>query len=1319
MPASGSAIQPTPGSVRLPAGVFVRATTLGLAIAALGAAAWALAAPAARDLLWPAIALMAWATARHAGHLRWILVTGCACAVVFVLRVVQAASAADPGIDSGGAVVALFVALATVGNLRGSTGPPLVALAGFTYAVILLVVAGQPSAGDARTVSTLLALAAAATIAATTDWRALPAPGLIALWLGVGVTVASAAGLAAGLPPLAGYVPGQAVVTLEGQLVLSLLLAAALAVEAGRRALALALLVPTVVLTLLVLLTRAQLAPRDVMPAQFAFDWWLGQRLQAVPALALLAGAIGTLLAVMQVEVRGLLAGRWFVGVVLFLATTLLLVGTLIGLPQALDQELSPPASIAGALGVMAHAAWLLLGGPGTRRTRSLWLPLLAGLAVVASTAQVARLVHDARLAQERRDAAIAVASAESAVVQALQSRTGALDRFAQRLLAVPAAQRARLFKVEAAQALAGGFGMESVARLDGERTIVQVESVRDVSAFVDRKATFDQRRAAAYNDAERSGSPAALGPIVIAGTDVDAILLIQPVPFDDAGRGFLIATYGFAKVFELALAAVAPGHAIVLERDGRTVSRRGLARAGHAWDSAPQRHFELLDARWTVRALPLAIDGTDGVDTTRVERLVGLSGMLLAGLVALALRLAALARERAEAAETAHARLSVVVAERDRAGAALARSERQAQRLLEGMSEGVVRLGDGLLIEYANPRARKLLQQLVPEPLGRRLPELFPRFAGSAFEHCIRDALALNQPVVVDAPVEALGRWLAGRIYPQDGGLIAILSDVTELRSAEQFEKGQQAVLHAIATGEAIADCVSRAIRFFEGRFKGTLVGVLLVDSESLRVRHAIAPGMPAEACLAWSGVELTPTLCSCGPALHRGERVVVEDIDRSPLWEGHRDAVRALGLRACWSQPLRAADGSPIGTFAIYHPEARGPTPAEIDGIETISALVGIAVERDLAGLRVETERQRFRSLSERSPYMVYAFDRERRLVDCNHNVVQEGGFPRESLLGMSAEALVLEPFRETVGRAFDAALLGDSSCFDCAVMTAARQRREVEVTLVPIEVDSRIVGVFGIVRDTTDERRTAAELDRALGDLTARNQELQDFAFVASHDLQEPLRKVQAFSDRVIARFGSQLDAQGVDWLRRIDSAAHRMQVLIDDLLAYSRVTSQGEPFAPVDLAQVVRDVVSDLELRIDQTGASVVVGEIATIDGDRTQLRQLLQNLLANALKFRAPDRAPRITVAASPAPDEEATVLLVVEDNGIGFDPVYAERIFAPFQRLHGREEYEGTGIGLAIVRRIVERHRGRITAEGRPGVGTRFLVWLPRRAADV
>jgi signal transduction histidine kinase len=234
-----------------------------------------------------------------------------------------------------------------------------------------------------------------------------------------------------------------------------------------------------------------------------------------------------------------------------------------------------------------------------------------------------------------------------------------------------------------------------------------------------------------------------------------------------------------------------------------------------------------------------------------------------------------------------------------------------------------------------------------------------------------------------------------------------------------------------------------------------------------------------------------------------------------------------------------------------------------------------------------------------------------------------------------------------------------------------------------------------------------------------LRRSNQELESFASIASHDLQEPLRKIEAFGDRLRQRYHSALGDDGQMYVERMQSAVKRMRALINDLLDYSRVTTKARPFTAVNLSDVLSGVLVDLQMRLESTGGTVETGPLPTIDADATQMRQLFQNLIANALKFHRPDVPPRITITAREVAGGreqqpgERRVELRVADNGIGFEMKYAERIFGIFQRLHTRAEYEGTGIGLATCRKIVERHGGTITALSAPGEGATFIIELP------
>jgi PAS domain S-box-containing protein len=255
-----------------------------------------------------------------------------------------------------------------------------------------------------------------------------------------------------------------------------------------------------------------------------------------------------------------------------------------------------------------------------------------------------------------------------------------------------------------------------------------------------------------------------------------------------------------------------------------------------------------------------------------------------------------------------------------------------------------------------------------------------------------------------------------------------------------------------------------------------------------------------------------------------------------------------------------------------------------------------------------------------------------------------------------------------------------------------------------------------------EIAERERGQRELKVYAEKLENSNRDLEDFAFIASHDMQEPLRKIQTFTHMIKEKHAGTLDSTGRDLFERIAKAAKRMSEMVRGLLEFSRVGRSSNPFTTTDLTLLVKEVTSDIEVLIKQSGARIEVGDLPTIEADPFQMRQLFQNVIINSMKFHGEEN-PVIKIYAKPGSvcregddhPEGKAYQVFVEDNGIGFDAQYLDRIFALFQRLHGRSAYEGTGMGLAICRRIVERHKGCITARSSPGDGATFIITLPEK----
>ena len=322
-------------------------------------------------------------------------------------------------------------------------------------------------------------------------------------------------------------------------------------------------------------------------------------------------------------------------------------------------------------------------------------------------------------------------------------------------------------------------------------------------------------------------------------------------------------------------------------------------------------------------------------------------------------------------------------------------------------------------------------------------------------------------------------------------------------------------------------------------------------------------------------------------------------------------------------------------------------------------------------------------------------------------------------ESLTGCTRDELIGAPFKNSFTDAHRAEagisrVLSEGKVTNYELTARARDGTLTDVSYNATtfhDRDRRLQGVFIAARDVTERKQIELALQKKNVELERSNAALDEFASVASHDLQEPLRKILAFGDRLRTTVGAALETGPREDLDRMLDAAVRMQTLTSDLLTIAQVTTRVRAFEATDLGRVAREVIADLELTIAETGGRIELGELPVIDADALQMRQLLQNLLGNALKYRHKGIPPVIQLRSSAS--DGARCIITVTDNGIGFNDKYAEKIFQMFERLHGRTEYAGTGMGLAICRKIVERHGGTIAAKSRPDQGAVFTVTLP------
>lgn len=399
------------------------------------------------------------------------------------------------------------------------------------------------------------------------------------------------------------------------------------------------------------------------------------------------------------------------------------------------------------------------------------------------------------------------------------------------------------------------------------------------------------------------------------------------------------------------------------------------------------------------------------------------------------------------------------------------------------------------------------------------------------------------------------------------------------------------------------------------------------------------------------------------------------------------------------------------------------------------TVSLPWGISLFRQLQKAEQEAVRQsvqmteaseRFAALFHNMPVACFAFDAGGRVQDWNRACESLYGLPAQRAIGQPVWGVTVQPAQRAEAEAKMRGVCEKGQAFENVEWDYLRpdgHGRVILFSAFPLSSQrtGEAGGGIGAAVDITATKENMAQLTRRTEELKQSNNELQEFAFVASHDLKEPLRKIQTFGGILQRKAENELSTENAEYLERILKSARRMQALIDDILALARVTMKGNPFETVPMTELVTSIVADMEVNIEASGGRVAVENLPPVVGDPSQMRQLFQNLLANALKFHKPDIAPMVHIRGGfeISPVGEPVVHLMVSDNGVGFGPEYAEKIFEMFEQVDETRRKEGTGIGLAICRKIIQRHGGTLRAESVLGEGATFHIYLPQRPPPV
>lgn len=977
-----------------------------------------------------------------------------------------------------------------------------------------------------------------------------------------------------------------------------------------------------------------------------------GTPLIALPWMVILGLGSGMLFAASFASMRPYRGTiAWVSGLVLLAASIVIASDNLLGL-GAIGWQVTRLGSLLVILIAAALAGALFLQGKlDLGRDARLVVPSVAGLGTGLLSGVIWLSLVHEVQINDARLAERSAVATRAMVSEFVTLKTQALQRLAHRVARAPPTRRDAVFRDEAVRYLEDTNAIAGLIWLDAAGGVVQAVSKHDGDASRPILPDQDPRVAAARARATVTGQPALSEPIGTSRGEIGAQLVLPFAPGASPGEA-LVAAILFAPLFDV----LAGGESLRITDNEQTLFTTGHA-TGVATAAA---ELDVHGRRWEIAAWP---PKAPRHIAEVLPELVFVGGLFAAGFLAAALLLAARAGQSELRTREHFDRYQA-------ASEALEASKRGLVQALEITSDAVLIVDFDWRYMYANPMATILMQRALRELVGKTVWEVFPDLETTRFAAMMQKAMIQREAGHQEDYFAPMGAWLEARAHPHPEGIVIYFRDVSERRFAfERVVRSEQLLVRA----QKVARLGAWELEIATGRMTWSeqVQNLFGIGREALRGSF--------DDFLALVHPEDRPYIA----ALHKGVSEGRTTIDAK-----HRIL-------------------HPDGTTRWIHERAE-----LVQGPDGSAILAGTAqdVTELQAGRDAIVARDRFFELSI-DMFCIAGINGYFRQVN--------PAFTR--VLGHEVETLLDEPWINFVHpddveatENVRATLQQGRRIFAFENRFRCADGRYRWLSWVSMPVGDLI---YSVARDVTESRRLEESLRRTMDDLQSRNRELEDFAFVASHDLQEPLRKIQAFSDRLVSRAPPGLDDQSLDYLARIMAASRRMQGLIDDLLSYSRISTRAKPFARVPLGEVVAEALADLDTRIEEAGAQVLVEDLPTIEADRSQIRQVLQNLFANSLKFTAAHRPPRIRVSATTMGDGNApdAVQLTVEDNGIGFDMQYAEKIFAPFQRLHGRSMYRGTGMGLAIVRRIVERHGGRITARGTPGEGAVFVMTLPLR----
>ena len=648
-------------------------------------------------------------------------------------------------------------------------------------------------------------------------------------------------------------------------------------------------------------------------------------------------------------------------------------------------------------------------------------------------------------------------------------------------------------------------------------------------------------------------------------------------------------------------------------------------------------------------------------------------------------------------------------------------------ENVLDNITDGFFIVDRNWNILFWNKEAENVLGKNEKELIGKNMWEEFPDFA-ELREHVDYTTLFEHKKSIrFREYFPAYKIWADVSVYPTENNISVYFKDVTEVKNLRTLERLEREVLEMNARPDSqLEQTLDFYLKEIEEIHKGMICSVLRLKGN--RLYNWSSPNLPIRYCAAIEGAEIGDSRGSCGTAAFLKEKVVVVDIENDPRWVLFKDLASREGLKACWSFPIIDSHNKVMGTFAIYYKKIKEPTPEEENTLERAKNLLMIILENKISVEAVKLSNQSYDMVAQATNDAIWDWDTETNEVirtgkglktlfgyETGEHLLENDFWrkrihPDDLPIVMKKQAVIMnnpeELFWEDEYR-----FLKKNNQYAYVYDKGFIIRNEM----------GKAMRLIGATRDITERKENEAlllELNNRLkqraDELAASNIELERFAYIASHDMQEPLRMITSFLQLFKKKYEDQIDETAEQYIHFAVDGADRMKKLIMDLLEYSRVGSNKENFEVIDTNGLLHEVVNVFLSHIDEMKATVTIDELPDVKANKTQLFQLFQNFIGNALKYHSGE-PPQIHIKGK---EEAGYFLFSVRDNGIGIKPVFFEKIFVLFQRLHHKNEYSGTGIGLAICKKIIERHNGKIWLESEPGKGSCFYFTISKLLDD-